>query len=79
MHGHHHGAEIIRLEHRLARFAFLDALVAAQQFETARKVVQLLAFLGIDHTDALERDIQSFGGLFDLRAVTQQDRDAEAQ
>ncbi len=79
MHRHHHGAEIIRLEHRFARFAFPDAFVAAQQLKTARETVKFLAFLGIEHAHAFQRDVQAFGGFFDFRAVAEQNGHAESQ
>ena len=79
VHGHHHRPEIIRLEHRLARLAFLDALAAAQNAEAAREILQLLALGGVDDADAFEREVQVRGDLFDLRAVAQQDGHAQPQ
>ena len=67
MHGQHHRAVIIGVEHRFARFFFLDALVPAQQLEPFDERGQILAFGGIDDAHAFQRDIQFGGGLFDLR------------
>ena len=79
VHGQHHGAVIIGIEHRFARLLFLDALETAQQLVAFDESRQIFAFGGIDDADAFQRDIQFRGGLFDLGAVAQQDGRAQAQ
>ena len=60
VHGDHHGAEIIRLEHDLASDAFVDALEATEEFEPCDIVLQFVARLGVDDPDAFERHIEAF-------------------
>ena len=81
VHGQHHGAEIVGLEHSLARLEALHALagVVAQPLEPAREIVQILAFGGVDDADALERDVEGFGGFGDPRPVAEEDRRAQPQ
>ena len=69
VHRQHHRAEVVRLEHGLARLEALHALarVVPQQLEPAREVVQILALGRVDGADALEGDVQGFGGFSDPR------------
>jgi hydrogenase/urease accessory protein HupE len=46
VHGHHHGAEIIRLAHGVAGFGFLDTFLAAQGMEAPGEIIQFFAFGG---------------------------------
>jgi hypothetical protein len=79
VHRHHHGAEIIRLQHRIARFGSAHPLFAAQPEQTIRKIVELFARGGIDDADAIERKVQAFGDLFHLRLLAEHDGCAELQ
>src|SRR4051812_10119712 len=79
MHGDHHCAEIIRLEHGGARFEFLHSTSAPKNFEAMDKVWQLFAFLGIDDANAFERDVQSLGDFFDFRSIAKKYRHAQSQ
>ena len=78
VHRHHHRAEVIRLDHRLAGFLFLDPPAAAQQFKAVGKGVELLALLRIDDADSFQRNMELFSGIFDPRAVSQKDGRAHA-
>ena len=78
-HGHHHGAEVVRLDHGFAGLLFLDALAATQQQEPANEAVEVRALRRIDQADAFERDIEGGGGLLDSQSVAQQNRSPEAQ
>ena len=76
VHGEHHGAEVVGLEHGLARLEALHALarVVAQQLEPAREVVQVLALGRVDDADAFERDVQGVGRFLDPGPVAEQNR-----
>ena len=54
VHRHHHRAEIIRLQHRLARFSGANSLVAAKRMESLDEIIQIFAFDGVDDADALD-------------------------
>jgi hypothetical protein len=79
VHGQHHGAVIIRLEHGLAGLGGAHALFTTQRMETMREIFQVLAGNRIDDADAFKRDFQSRGHLIDFSRVTQEDGRAEAQ
>ena len=79
LHGEHHGAKIIGLQNRFARFRKLQAFTTTQGGEAAREIIKIITFSGIDDANPLHRNIQVFGELFDFGAVTQKNRRAEAQ
>ena len=81
VHGEHHGAEIVGLEHRLARLEALHALalVVAQQLEPAGEIVQILALGRVDDADAFEGDVQRIGGFIDPGPVAEKNRHAEPE
>ena len=57
----------------------LNPFDAAQQFKPLRKIVQILAFGGIDDANAFQRNIERSARFFDLRAITQKNRRAQSQ
>ena len=73
MHGQHHGAEVIGLEHGVAGLEAFHAfaLVLAQPLEPAREVIQLLAFRGVNGADAFEGDIEPVGNFSDSGLVAE--------
>ena len=79
VHGEHHGAVVIGVEHGLARLLSLHALDAAEQFVTLDEGGQVFALGRIDDADAFQGDVQLRGRLLDLGAVAQQDGRAQPQ
>ena len=79
VHRDHHGAEVIGLEHGLARFQRLEPLVAAQHFKAVGEVLQVLALGRIDDADAFEGNAQGLGDLFDFSPIPQKDGSAQPQ
>lgn len=79
VHRNHHRAVIIRLEQRFARLFFFHAFVTAHHFVAFDKIIEILAFGGIDDANTFERNIDSLRGFFHFRAVAQQNRRAEAK
>ena len=79
MHGQHHRAVIIRLEHRLARLVGAQPLFAAQRMKARGKIAQILAVGGIDDPDAIERNIQTLRDRSHLGSVAEHDGRAQPQ
>src|SRR5690242_3123088 len=79
MHGDHHCAEIIRLEHGGARFEFLHSTSAPKNFKSMGKIWQFLALLGINDANAFERDVQCLSDFLDLCSITEKDRHAQSK
>ncbi len=79
VHRQHHRAEIIRLQHRLARFVGAQALFAAQRIKPLHEIFQVLARGGIDDADAFERNVQVRRDFLDFRVVAEHDGRAEPQ
>jgi len=78
-HRHHHGAEKVRLEQRLARLRGAHSFVAVKGVKPPGEIFQVLAGGGVNHADALERDVQSFGGFLYFGVVAEHDGCAEPQ
>ena len=57
MHGDHHGAKIIWLEHGFTSFLGFDAFFTPQRKETAAEVFQVLALRRVDDPHAFEGDV----------------------
>ena len=79
VHGDHHRAEIIWLEHCLARFEFLHAFRAAQSFEAVREIIQFSAFGRIDNPNAFQRNVERLGQFLDFASLAQEDGRAKTQ
>ena len=79
VHRQHHGAEIIRLQHGLARFRRFHALFPAQPEKAIGKIVQFLALRRIDDPDAFERNIQTVRDGLYFGRVAQHDGRAQPQ
>src|SRR5262249_31702404 len=74
-----HRSKIIRLQDGFARFGRLQSFGPTQRSEPPRKVVQVLAFEGIDDAQSFERDVEVLGKFFDLVPVAEQDGCSESQ
>src|SRR5208282_806495 len=63
----------------LARLGGAHPLVAIKHVKTVGKILHLLARVGINDADAVERDVQLLGGLLHFRLVAEDDGRAEPQ
>ena len=79
MHRNHHRTEIIRLHHRFARLETLHSPRPPQDLEAPGKIIQVIALGRVDNANALEGNVQRFGGFLNLRPVSEQDGGAEPQ
>ncbi len=79
VHRQHHRAEIIRLQHGLARFRGLHALFPAQPEKAVGKIFQFLALRRVDDADAFERNVQTVRDGLHFGRVAEHDGGAQPQ
>ena len=79
VHRQHHRAEIIRLQHRLARLGRAQTFFAAQRMKAPDEIFRILALGGIDDADAFERNFQRGGNFLHLGLVAEHDGRAKPQ